>query len=167
MISNITQPIDSNPSSTYTPSRNPTSPSTSSSSTNRAYRTFKIKFLNTPISIPGASTTYINHPLHTNTKKIYLFFFPTITYFHSDPNDEKPNYVSEHVLYPTLSWASHYHFTNPLTLQLNNNPHNKEVSSTLLYLLKTALTSNQFTQIGYRESLTKLTTPKANNYPID
>ena len=39
------------------------------------------------------------------------------------------------------------------------------MSSTLLYLPTTSLTPNQFTQIGYRESLTKFTAPKANNYP--
>ena len=80
---------------------------------------------------------------------------------------KKPNYVNEHVLYPTLSWTSHYHFTNPLTLPLYNTPHNNEVCSTLLYLLTTALTPNQFTQIGCRESLTKFTAPKANDYSID
>ena len=149
----------------------PTSPSTPSSSTNRAYRTFKRKFPNTPFqSNPGTSTTYINHPLHTNTKEflqICLPFFPQYTYFHSDPNDEKPNYVDEHVLYPTLSWTSYYHFTNSLTLPLYNTSHNNEVGSTLLYLLTTALTPHQFTQIRYRESLTKFTAPKANNYSID
>ena len=142
------------PSSTYTASQNPTSPSNPSSSTNRAYRTFERKFLNTPFpSNPGTSTTYINHPLHTNTKQflhICLIFFPQYTYFHSDPNDENTSYVNEHVLYPTLrsmsyiphehvlyptlSWTSHYHFTNPLTLPLYNTPHNNEISSTLLYL---------------------------------
>ena len=133
----------------------PTSRSTPSSSTNRAYRTFKRKFPNTPFqSNPGTSTTYINHPLHTNTKEflqICLPFFPQYTYFHSDPNDEKHNYVNEHVLYPTLSWTSYYHFTNPLTLPLYSTPHNNEVGSTLLYLLTTALTPHQFTQIRYRE----------------
>ena len=88
-------PSTPTPSSTYTPSQNPTSPSTPSSSTNRAYRTFKRKFPNTPIpSNPGTSTTYINHPLHTNTKEFFkmcLPFFPQYTYLHSDPKDEKPN----------------------------------------------------------------------------
>ena len=70
------------PSSHYTPSQNPTSSSTPSSSTNRAYRTFKRKFPKTPFpSNPGATKTFINHPLHTNTKKflqICLPFFPAI-----------------------------------------------------------------------------------------
>ena len=133
-------------------SRSLTSPNPSipSSSTNCGYRTFKRKFPNTPfLSNPGTSTTNINHPLHTDTKEflqISLPFSPQYTYFHSDPNDEKPKYVNEHVLYPTLSWTSHFHFTNPLTLPLYNTPHNNEVSSALLYLLTTALTSHQFTQ---------------------
>ena len=92
---------------------------------------------------------------------------PHCTYFHSDPNDEKPNYVNEHVFYPTLSWTSNYHFTNPLSLPLCNNPHDNEVCSTQLYLLTTALTPKQFTQIGYRQSLTKFTAPKANDSSID
>ena len=106
----LTSPTPSTPtpSSTYIPSQNPTSPSTPSSSTNRAYRTFKGNFPNNPFpSNPGTSTTYINHPLHTNTKEFLqtcLPFFPQYTYFHSDPNNEKPNYVNEHVLYPILSW---------------------------------------------------------------
>ena len=82
-------PSTPTPSSTYTPYQNPTSPSTPSSSTNRAYRTFKRKFPNTPFpSNPGTSTTFINHSLHTNTKEflqICLPFFPQYTYFHSDP----------------------------------------------------------------------------------
>ena len=106
------------PCSTYTPSKYPTSPSIPFSSTNRAYRTFERKFPSNPFpSKPGTSTTYINHLLHNNTKEflqICLPFFPQYTYFHSDPNDEKHNFVNEHVLYPTLSWKSHYHFTNLL-----------------------------------------------------
>ena len=51
-----------------------------------------------------------------------LTFFPKYTYFHSDPNDENPNYVNEPVLYPTLSWTSFYHFSNPLSLPLYNPP---------------------------------------------
>ena len=100
-------PSTPTPSSTYTPSQNPTSPSTPSSSINRTYRTFKRNFPNTPFpSNPGTPTRIVNHSLHTNTKdflQLCLPFFPQYTYFHSDPNDEKPNYVSGHVLYPTLS----------------------------------------------------------------
>ena len=96
-----------------------------------------------------------------------LPFFPQYTYFNSDPNDDKPNYVNEHVLYPTLSWTSNYHFTNPLSLPLNNTPYDNEVYSTKRYLLTTTLTPKHFTQIGYRQLLTKLTAPKVNDYSID
>ena len=141
------------PSSNDTPSPNPTpSSNPSSSSTNRAYRTFKRKFPNTPFpSHPGTDTTFVNHPLHTNTNEflqICLPFFPQYTYFHSNPNDEHLNYVNEHVLYPTLSWKSFHHFTNPLSQPLYNTPHDNEQCSNQLYLLTTALTPKQFTQIG-------------------
>ena len=90
-IYNIIQPIIPTSSSNYTPSQNPTSSSTPSSSTNRAYRTFKIKFPNTPFSSnPGTSTTFVNHPLQTITNEflqIRLPFFPQNTYFYSEPND--------------------------------------------------------------------------------
>ena len=162
-------PSTPSPSSNYTPSQNPTS--TLSSSTNRPYRTLKRKFPNTPFaSNPGKSTTFVNHPIHTNTKEFLqkcLPFFPQYAYFYSDPNDEKPNYVYEPILYPTLSWTSNYHFTNPLSLPLCNTPYDNEVCSTRLYLLTTALTPKQFTQIGYRQSLIKFTAPKANDYSID
>ena len=62
---------------------------------------------------------------------------------------------------------SHYHFTNPLSLSLHNASYDNEVCSTQLYHLTTALTPKQFTQIGYRQSLTKFTAPKANYYSID
>ena len=94
-------------------------------------------------------------------------FSPQYTYFHSDPNDEKPNYVNEHVLHPTLSWTSNNHFTNPLSLPLYNTPYDNEECITQLYLLTAALTLKQFTQIGYRRSLIKFTAPEANDYSID
>ena len=71
------------------------------------------------------------------------------------------------MLYPKLSWKSFYHFDNPLSLPLYNTPYDNEVCSTQLYLLTTALTPKQFTQIGYRQSLIKITAPKANDYSID
>ena len=176
-IHQLSQSIkSSNPSTTtpslhYTPSQNPTSSSTPSSSTNRAYRIFKRKFPNTPLpSNPGTSTIFVNHPLHTNSKEllqICLPFFPQYTYFHSFPNDEKPNYVNEHVLYPTPSYTSFYHFTNPLSLPLYNTPHDNEVCVTQLYLLTTALTPEQFTHIGYKQSLIKFTAPEPNKYSIE
>ena len=39
--------------------------------------------------------------------------------------------------------------------------------STQLYRLTTTLTPKQFTQVGYRQSLIKITAPKANDYSID
>ena len=65
------------PSSHYTSSHNPTSSTTTSSSTNRAYRTFKRKFPKTPFpSNPETSTTFVNHPFHTNTKEFLQTFSP-------------------------------------------------------------------------------------------
>ena len=102
-----------------------------------------------------------------NSSKYFFPFSPQYTYFHSDPNDETPNYVYEHVLYPTLPWTSFYHFTNPLSLPLYNTPHDNEQCSTQLYLLTTALTPNQLTQIGYKQSLIRFTAPKTNEFSID
>ena len=137
-------PSTPTPSSHYTPLQNPTSSSTPFSSTNQAYRTFKRKFPNTSFpSNPGTSKTFVNYPFHTNTKKflqICLPFSPQSTYFHSDPNDESPNYVNEHVLYPTLSWTSFYHFTNLLSLPLYITPHDNKQCNTQFYLSTTALT---------------------------
>ena len=61
-----------------------------------------------------------------------FIFFPQYTYFHSDPNDERLNYVNEHVLYPTNSWTSFYYITNPLTLPLYNTPYDNEQCSNQL-----------------------------------
>ena len=96
-----------------------------------------------------------------------LPFFPQYTYFHSDPNNETPNCVNENVLYPTLSWTSFYHFTNPLSLPLYNTPNDNEQCSTQLNLLTTALTPKKFSYIGYKQSLIKFSAPKTNEYSID
>ena len=96
-----------------------------------------------------------------------LPFSPQYTYFHSDPNDEPPNYVNEYVQYPTLSWTSFYHFANPLSLPLYNTPYDNEQCSTQLFHLTAALTPKHFTQIGYRQSQIRFTAPKANQYSID
>ena len=108
---------------------------------NLNYRAFKRKFPNTLFpSHPGTAQKFVNQPLHTNTKeflKACLPFFPQYTYFDSDPNDEHPNYVDEHVLYPTLSWTSFYHFSNPLSLPLYNTPHDNEQCKNELYRLTT------------------------------
>ena len=95
--------------------------------------------------------------------------FPQHTYFHSDPNPEQPNFVNEHVLYPTLSWTSFYHFTNSLSVYNSpyNTPYDNELCSTQLYHGTTALNPKQFTQIGYQHSLIRFTAPNANKFSID
>ena len=115
------------PFSGYTPSLAQSSTSTqSSSTTNRAYRTFKKNFLNHPFpSKLGIALDYINHPDHTNTAKflqLSLPFFPQCTYTHSDPHTEQPHYVDEHVLIPTLHWTSYYRISNPVYLPLIDTP---------------------------------------------
>ena len=87
--------------------------------------------------------------------------------FYSDPSDKHSNYVDEHVLYPTLSWTSFFHFSNPLSLPLCNTPHDNEQCKNELYRLTTALTSKQFTHIGYKQTLTIFIAPKANENSID
>ena len=138
-------PSTPTPSSHYTPSQNPSPSSTPSSSTTRACQTFKGKFANTPLPL---SIIHFTLTPENFSKYVYPFSHNT-QYFFSDPNDERPNYVNEHVLYPTFSWTSFLHFTYPLSLPLYNTPYDNEVCSTQLYLLTTALTPNQFTQIGY------------------
>ena len=67
------------PSSAYTASlaQSPTSTETSSS-THRAYRTFKRKFPNHPFPTkPGTACEYINHPQHTNTKDYLAITSPS------------------------------------------------------------------------------------------
>ena len=71
LSSNITSsnPPTPTPSSDYTPSLDQPSTSThSSSTTNRAYRTFRRKFRNHPFSSKlRTNRDYVNHPDHTNT----------------------------------------------------------------------------------------------------
>ena len=67
--SNPSTPISS---SNYTPSQNQTPSSNPSSST-----TSKRKFPNTPFpSNPGTSISFVNHPLHTNTKEFLQLCLP-------------------------------------------------------------------------------------------
>ena len=136
----------------------------------RAHRSLKRKFPYTPFpTSPQPAQPFTNQLFHTNTKEflqVRLLFFPQNTYFHSNPNNEQPNCVNEHVLYPTLSWTSFYHFTNPLSLPLYNIPGDNELCHTLLYHLTTALTEKQFTNIGYNQTLTRFTAPKANRFSI-
>ena len=93
-----------------------------------------------------------------------LPLFPQYTYYHSNPNDDQPNYVIENALNPTLSWTSHYLFSNPLSLPLCNNPDKKDLCHIRLYHLATALHEKQFTTIGLNQTLNRFTVQKANRF---
>ena len=130
LSSNITSsnPSTPTPSSDYTPSFDQSSTSTHSSSTNnRAYRTFRRKFSNHPLpSTHGAARDYVSYPDHTNTPaflQLSLPLFPQYTLSHSNPHTEQPHYVNEHVLIPTIHLTSFYYFSNPLCIPQNNTPH--------------------------------------------
>ena len=146
------------PISDYTPSLAHSSTSTeSSNSTNRAYGTFKRKFPNHPFpSKPGTAREYITHPDHTNTTKflqITVLLFPQYTLSQSDFNPEPRHFVDEHVLIPTLHWTAFYNLTNPLTLPLYNTTIDIERNKDELFRLTTALTTRQFTYVGYKKIL--------------
>ena len=68
------------PLSDYTPSLAQSSTSTeTSTSTNRAYRTFKRKFPNHPFTTkPRTAIEYIDHPQHKNTKTFLQTNLPSI-----------------------------------------------------------------------------------------
>ena len=158
--------------SDYTPSLAQSSTSTeSSSSTNRAYRTFKRKFPNHPFpSKPGTGQEDINHPTHINSAKylrITLPFFPQYTLKHSDPNPEPHNFVDEHVLIPTLHWKCFYNLTNPLNLPLLNTAQYIERYKNELFRLTTAVTPPQVTYVGFKKLPNTFTAPRANEYSID
>ena len=119
-ITSSFNPSTPTPSSNYTPSQNPTSSSTPSSSTNRAYRTFKRKFQNTPFpSNRGTSTTFVNHPLHTNTKQflqIRLLFSLNIRTSIQTPMMKNPimlrnKFYTLHLHgHPITTLLTHYHY---------------------------------------------------------
>ena len=174
LSSNITSsnPPTPTPSSDYTPSLAQSSTSTHSSSTsNRAYRTFKRKFPNHPFPPkPGTARDYVYHPDHTNTLEFLqnsLPLFPQYTISHSNPHTEQPDYGDEHVLIPTLHWTSFYYFSNPLCIPLINTPHEVEKSKMDLFRLTTALTSRQFTHVGHKKLLKIFTARRANDYSIE
>ena len=174
LSSNITSsnPPTPTPSSDYTPSLDQSSRSThSSSTTNRAYRTFKRKFPNHRFpSKPGTARDYMNHPDHINTPAFLqtsLPLFPQYTISHSNPHTEQPHYVDEHVLIPTLHWTSFYYFSNPLCIPLNNTPHEIEKNKLDIFRLTTALTPRQFTHVGYKKLLKTFTAPLANDFSIE
>ena len=143
------------PSSAYTASLAQSSTSTETpSSTNRAYRTFKIKFPNQPFPTkPGTACEYINHPQHTNTKDFLAIALPSFPqYTLNTPNDtnDTRSFVDEHVLMPTLHWTAYYHFTNPLCLPLTSTHDDIEKNKNMLYRLTATLTPRQFTYVGYK-----------------
>ena len=158
--------------SDYTPSLNQSSTSTdTSTSTNRAYRTFKRKFPNHPFTNkPGTAKEYIDHPQHKNTKTFLqtnLPSFPQYTLNTTTTNEDTGNFVDEHVLMPTLHWTSYYHYTNPLYLPLYNTITDNEQCKNMLYRLTTALTPRQFTYVGFKKLLKTFTAPRANEFTIE
>ena len=161
------------PLSDYTPSLAQSSTSTeTSSSTNRAYRTFKRKFPNHPFTVkPGTAKEYINHPDHTNTRNylnITLPSFPQNTLNTSTITTYATrNFVDEHILLPTLPWTTYYHYTNPLSIPLNNTHKDNEKSKNLLYRLTTLLTPRQFTYVGFKKLIKTFTAPRANDFTIE
>ena len=109
----------------------------------------------------------MDHPLLTCTKEflqVCLPFFPHYTCHHSNPNNDHPNYVNENALFPTLSLTSYYHFSNPLSLPLYNNPDNNELCQTRLCHLTTAFHEKKFTTIGLNQTLYRITALKANRF---
>ena len=160
------------PLSDYTPSLNQSSTSTdTSTSTNQAYRIFKRKFPNHPFTTkPGTAKEYIDHPQHKNTKTFLqtnLPSFPQYTLNTPTTNEDTRNFVNEHVLMPTLHWTSYYHYTNPLYLPIYNTITDNEQCKNMLYRLTTALTSRQFTYVGFKKLLKTFTAPRANEITIE
>ena len=109
------------------------------------------------------------HPLPTNTQEflqMFVPYFPQYTYFQSTNNDQR-TYVDEYSLFPTLSWSSYYHSTNPLSLPLYNNQEGNELCQTRLHHLTTAIHEKQFTTIGLTQTLNRFVAPKANRFSIN
>ena len=139
------------PLSDHTQSQNSTETSTS---TNRAYCTFKRKFPNHPFTTkPGTAKEYIDHPKQKNTRQFLqtnLPSFPQYTLNTSTINDNTKNYVDEYVLIPTLHWTSYYHYSNPLYLPIYNAFTDNEHCKDMLHKLTTALKLQQFTYVGFK-----------------
>ena len=97
------------PSSAYAPSL--AQSIETSTSTHRAYRTFKRKFPNHPFPTKlGTAREHINHPKHTNTKnflEITLPSFPQCRLNTPNNTNNTRNFVDEHVLMPTLHWTAY------------------------------------------------------------
>ena len=121
-------------SQTMTSSESSNSPSTTAET--RAHRVFKRKISNTPFpSNPRPAQTFMDHLFHTNTKElpqVCLAFFPLYIYYHSNPNNDQPNYVNGNSLFPTLSWTPYYQLSNPLSFPLYNTPDDNELCQTRL-----------------------------------
>ena len=139
-------PPTSTPLSDYTPSLAQSFTSTeTSTSTNRAYRTFKRKIPNHPFTTkPGTAKENINHPEHTKTKNFLQLTLPSFPQYtlntSTSTTNNTRNFVDEHVLMPTLHWTAYYHFTNPLSIPLTNTHEENEISKNILYRLTTLLT---------------------------
>ena len=140
-----------------------------STSTNRAYRTFKRKIPNHPFTTKsGTAKEYIDHPQHKNTKTFLqtnLPSFPQYTLNTPTTNDDTRNFVDEHVLMPTLHWTSYYHYTNPLYLPLYITITDNEQCKNMLYRLTTALTLRQY--VGFKKLLKELAASRANDFTIE
>ena len=96
-----------------------------------------------------------------------LAIFPQYTYYQNTNNDQR-TYVDEHALFPTLSWTSYYHFTNPFSNPSYKNPtEDNEVRHTRLHHLTTALHEKQFTAIGLTQILNRFIAQKANQFSIN
>ena len=109
------------------------------------------------------------HPLPTNTQEflqMFLPYFPQYTYYQRT-NTHQRTYVDEYNLFPTLSWTSYYHSTNPLSLPLYNNQEDNELCQTGLHHLTTEIHEKQFTAIGLTQALNRFVAPKANRFSIN
>ena len=95
-----------------------------------------------------------------------LPFFPQYT-FHQTTNNDQRTYVDKHALFPTLSWTSYYHFTNPLSLLLYNNQEDNEICQTRIHHLITAFYEKQFTTIGLTQTLKRFVAWKTNRFSIN
>ena len=121
------------------------------------------------LSNPRPPRMFSVHPLHTNTQEFLQFclpYFPQNTYYQTTNNDQR-TYVDEHTLFPTLSWTSFYHFTNPSSFPLYNNQEDNDLCQTRLHHLTTALHEEQFTTIGLTQTLNSFVAQKANRSSIN
>ena len=121
-------------------------------------------------SNPRPPRTFSVHPLYTNTKEflqVCLPFFPQYTYYQTNTNNYQRTYVNEHTLFPTLSWTSYYHISNPLSLPLCNNPDDNELCHTRLHYLTPTLHDKQFITIGITQILNRFTAQKANRFSMN